>query len=857
VSRTSAAVLRALLLGTSCLCAAGVEAGSAWAQPVGGQVVLGTATITDHGANSTVIDQKTGKAIINWNSFSIGAGGSVQFNQPNANAIALNRVLGGEASSIYGNLSANGQVWIINQNGILFGKGSTINVGGLIATTADLSDSNFAAGNYSFSGSSGASVVNQGTIRTRNGGGVVLSGASVQNQGLIQADTGTVVLGGAQAFTVDFVGDGLIKYAITQPAGNADNGQTGVTNSGTIAAAGGHVIMTARAASSVQDAVVNNTGMISATSAKLENGEVVLDGGDGDVATSGSIDASGAGRGQSGGSVAITGHNVTVADGATINVSGDAGGGSVRIGGDAHGQGPLQNAANTHVGHATITADATTTGNGGTLVVWSNGITDFSGIFSARGGALSGNGGFIETSGEHLNVSNDAHIDTTAPHGQTGTWLLDPGTIIIAAGEGTTSLVDGKDALDNNPGGTDRIDAATITTALATTDVTLEASTLIEVDADVIYASPYAFSLMSEGNITLYASIQNTQASGGGAINLVAGWDGTTAPGAILSTSGSYGADDGQGGRGEILFSGAYQDVQVGAASGTTTIAGLDTVLTTDGGGNVQIGYHGAGGGNIDVVMNGGLSLFADSPTVVTPHYAMIGNGALDGSVPGQATGDISIQLVGQLVLATGGCDCVGPSAGPRTIGIGNESGTGDPSPTGNVSLIFGDVDGGSDENGGIVPIIINDLGYGDVTIGRLDTETPLELNDLGTFTSAHDLTLLSAGDILVDGTLQNDGAGAVTLVAGWDGIYDPSLIGHAGTYGNNDGTIIVGAGNGSPVSVGTHSGALTLYGANLVIDGSDGDAQVGYHGAGGGDIFVTMTGNVTALGGSNSATAR
>ncbi len=465
-------------------------------------MVFGSATITDHGPNSTVIDQKTGKAIINWNSFSIGAGGTVKFNQPNANSIALNRVLGGEASSIYGNLLANGQVWIINQNGILFGKGSTINVGGLIATTADISDTNFAAGNYSFSGGGGASVVNQGTIRTRNGGGVVLSGAGVSNQGLIQADTGTVVLGGASAFTVDFVGDGLIKYAITQPTGAADSGPTGVSNSGTLKAAGGHVIMTARAAANVQDAVVNNTGMISATSAKVQNGEVVLDGGDGDVNAGGTIDASGTGRGQTGGFVSITGHNVTVADNARINVSGDSGGGTVLIGGDVHGQGTLPTAANTHVGRATITADATRTGNGGTLVVWSNGITDFSGIFSAKGGAQGGDGGFLETSGQHLNVSPDARVDTTAPKGQTGTWLLDPDAIVIASTTNGAALDgNGKLALGTDPGQTDFISPATITGALATTNVTLEAANYIEVDDSVIYASPHSLNLMSEGNI--------------------------------------------------------------------------------------------------------------------------------------------------------------------------------------------------------------------------------------------------------------------------------------------------------------------------------------------------------------------
>jgi filamentous hemagglutinin family protein len=858
MNKTSHAIVRTLLLGTSCLSVAGLMVGSALAQPTGGQVVYGGATITDHGPNSTVIDQKTGKAIINWNSFSIGAGGTVKFNQPNASAIALNRVLGGESSSICGNLLANGQVWIINKNGILFGQGSTINVGGLIATTADITDSNFAAGNYSFSGGTGAAVINQGTIRAKNGGGVVLSGASVQNQGLVQADTGTVVLGGASAFTVDFAGDGLIKYAITEPTGAADNGQTGVANSGTLKAAGGHVVMTARAAANVQDAVVNNTGMISATSARLVNGEVVLDAGDGDVTAAGSIDASGTRKGETGGAVSITGHNVTVADNATINVSGDSGGGTVRIGGDLHGQGTLPTAANTHVGRATITADSTRTGNGGTLVVWSNGLTDFSALFSAKGGTLIGNGGFLETSGHHLNVTPDARVDTTAPKGQTGTWLLDPDKIIVTSNiEGSGASLDGngKLALGTDPGQTDFIAPATITNALATTNVTLEAVSYIEVDDSIIYASPHSLSLMSEGNLSVFASIQNTQASGGGDVNLVAGWDGVTAPSAILSTPGSYGADDGENGRGDIVFDGESGDVFVGSASGTTTVAGLSAVLASDAGGNVQIGYHGAGGGNINIAMNDGLGLIASSPTDAKPYYAMIGNGALDGSVSGAVTGDITIKLDGVLVLATGfvNCNCNqaapgGQAAAPqnagdgRTIGIGNET-TG--TATGSVVLIAGDVDEGDDENGGIGRIVINDLAYGDVTFGHLDDQTPLEISDNATFTSAHSLTLLATGNIFMDSVFQNAGTGAMTLVSGWDG-HTLSNFG-AGTFGNNNAFIAIGGeGATGDMSVGTASGALTLYGHDLFVAGFAGNAQLGYHGAGGGNIFITMTGGVT-----------
>src|SRR5512143_3820679 len=252
------------------------------AQPTGGTVVYGGATITNPSATSTLIKQSTNSTIINWQSFSLSSGSSVVFDQPNAAAIALNRILGGGVSQIDGSLSANGQVWIINANGILFGKGSQINVAGLLATTSDIADGDFASGQYNFSPSSNpsASVDNAGTIHVANGGSAVLSAPHVSNSGLIQADGGQIVLGGASAFTVDFDGDDLLRYAITTPVSATPTDANGVAqkelvaNSGTLNAAGGRILMTARAAANVADNVVNNSGMISATSAKVVNGEV-------------------------------------------------------------------------------------------------------------------------------------------------------------------------------------------------------------------------------------------------------------------------------------------------------------------------------------------------------------------------------------------------------------------------------------------------------------------------------------------------------------------------------------------------------------------------------------------------------
>jgi filamentous hemagglutinin family protein len=187
------------------------------AQPAGGTVIAGQAAISAPNAATTLITQSSQKAIINWQSFSVAGGGLVQFAQPNSSAITLNRVTGLAASAIDGAIRANGQVWLINPNGVLFGQGAQVNVAGLLATTSDIADGDFLSGNNNFSGSSNAAVVNNGTIHARKGGSVVLSGASVANGGLIEARAGHVVLGSADAFTVDFKGDHLLSYQVTQP----------------------------------------------------------------------------------------------------------------------------------------------------------------------------------------------------------------------------------------------------------------------------------------------------------------------------------------------------------------------------------------------------------------------------------------------------------------------------------------------------------------------------------------------------------------------------------------------------------------------------------------------------------------
>ncbi|MCS3925452.1 filamentous hemagglutinin family protein [Bradyrhizobium elkanii] len=174
--------------------------------PTGGQVVSGQATISQSG-NAMTINQSSDRMIANWQSFSIGAGSCVTFNQPGASSVALNRVVGQDPSRILGSLSANGQVFLINPNGIAIGKTGSVQTGGFVASTLGISNADFLAGRYNFTGSGGA-ITNEGSI---SGKVVALISPSVSNSGTI---TGSTALAAGTDVLLDFNGDGLLSVEV-------------------------------------------------------------------------------------------------------------------------------------------------------------------------------------------------------------------------------------------------------------------------------------------------------------------------------------------------------------------------------------------------------------------------------------------------------------------------------------------------------------------------------------------------------------------------------------------------------------------------------------------------------------------
>ncbi|RTL29833.1 MAG: filamentous hemagglutinin N-terminal domain-containing protein [Rhodocyclaceae bacterium] len=414
------------------------QAWPAWALPEGNTTAHGVVEVGRPDASRMVIRQASDKAIVNWQGFSIGAGEQVRIEQPGAGSAILNRVTGASRSEIQGRLDANGKVFLINRNGVVFGETAAVNVGSLVASTLDIDNDDFVADRLRFRALEGpAAVENAGSISVADRGTVALMGGRVANNGTIRAQLGTVAMAAGEEMTLDLAGDGLSRLTVTRATLDAL-----VANGGAVIADGGQVLLSARALAEISSRVVNQTGVVRARGLSERGGRIVLDGGDSGVTeVSGVLDASAPQAGGRGGEVQVLGHHVAVSGAAALDASGAAGGGAVLVGGDYQGRNPaVRNAKAAYVGpRASVKADATVAGTGGKVVAWSDEATRAHGSFSARGGPAGGDGGVVETSGGFLDVSG-ARVSATAPAGKAGQWLLDPTDLRIVAGDANDNI---------------------------------------------------------------------------------------------------------------------------------------------------------------------------------------------------------------------------------------------------------------------------------------------------------------------------------------------------------------------------------------------------------------------------------
>ncbi|MDB3958333.1 filamentous hemagglutinin N-terminal domain-containing protein, partial [Opitutales bacterium] len=617
--------------------------------PTGAQVVSGNVNINQLSNDAMRIVQGSQSAIVNWQSFDIGHGALVDVVQPNVDAAMLSRVIGNNLSEIHGSLNANGQIFLINPNGILFGENAQVNVYSLIASTMDIADSDFLTGNIHFTGDSEASVINLGTINSESF--TALIAGDVQNLGEIITPGGDAAL---------LAGDAVIEVG---------------------EAAGGKITM-------------DLSGLLG-----------------GSASNSGSIDASSADS--TGGSVAIVGESVSNAG--LIDASGATGGGEVLIGGDFQGKNEnLSNAQNTVVS-GSISADALENGDGGSVIVWSDGDTTFEGSISAKGGLISGDGGFVETSGKNIVLSGT--VSTSSPNGQTGTYLIDPDDIEINTA-----------ANGNTLSGYSLITSETIDTSLDSNNLVISTATetgdgVTTDGGDLVVKGPVTDT--SGNKLTLIATDQ-IRTTSTGTINLT---------GDLELQAGNGGISVGK----EITTGGTLTTNSVGSQSFTKNLTAnaLNLTTTADGSG-VDITKYQGGTVTADLE-NGGLDLETTSGNIIVD--------SIDVSPSsGSVSADVTLTSAGNITDSTTGTDS-GANITASTITMVAATGIG--------ATSTADIDTAA------TTLVLSTTTSGDIYVQDIDA---VSIGATSTSSDGDVVISNATGDLTVTSAVTADGSGDITL---------------------------------------------------------------------------------------------
>ena len=585
--------LRPTVLAVSVAACFGLASVAALANPSGASVVSGSASFAASGSQLTITNSPN--AIINWQSFSIGVNEVTRFIQQNAASAVLNRVVGSGGvipqSVIDGILSSNGRVFLMNNSGVVFGPNARIDVAGLIASSLNLSNEDFLAGRMRFTEVLGAGgISNTGLIETPSGGRVFLVAPDVTNSGIIRAPQGEIVLAAGKSVELVTEGSPYVTVKVT----NTDAEQA--LNMGSLVSQGGRISMGA--------ALVRNTGVVEAGGAVVGDGGVIrlvaskdltlaagsrasVTGGStsgnagtvtiqsetGTTLVYGTVDATAAAG--KGGTVQALGMRVGVVGNGVIDASGDTGGGTVQVGGDYQGGNPaVQNAASTEIGSdGVIRANAGGSGDGGRVIVWSDGDTRVAGSISVRGGNQAGNGGFIEASGKHTLSTKGMRVDARAPRGTWGSLLLDPTNYTVEQDDvdffndvGSLTILAGMILLDEDLSlaygdglGSFTLQAGLIDMAgrsissSGQANISLRADTVGIINGGNISTGGGTFTARADaGSINLgtidtrgtFSNVMGVPAGTGGAVDIRA-LNGITINGSILSSGSLWGANGG------------------------------------------------------------------------------------------------------------------------------------------------------------------------------------------------------------------------------------------------------------------------------------------------------------------------
>ena len=571
----------ATLMGTTILATGSVFTAPALADGSSLQITQGSGNIT---IGAPTVAGTTSKLTITTNTARTVVQGNIDIGsdehwhiQQNAGSSSrtLLRDVTSDPSMIFGLLTSNGEIFLINPNGIVFGEGAVVDAASFVATTANITDQDFVGDRLNFleQGVVDAAIINKGTISAQEGGLVALVAPTIQNDGVIQAKLGKVVLAAGDAFTVDTIdlyGDDLISFAAPRNL-TGEQSDFEVSNTGQITADGGRVILTAKAAGAIVDSVINTSGIIQANTINEQDGVISLLGGDGTTTSvSGKLVASAPDAGSNGGRIVIAGETVAIGGDTEIDASGHSGGGTILIGGGFQGQGDTYRAQTTTVAQtAELSADAIADGDGGTVVVWSDKETVYQGAASAQGGAHSGDGGLVEVSSK-TTLTFDGTADTRAANGETGTLLLDPTNITISGAANSA----------NN------VNVGTLTGQLAANNVTVTTAAPgvgvgdIDVNAAVTWNAATTLTLRADNDVRIN---QNITANGGGSVNVQARNDVNLANNRRITATGggtiTATADSDNSGAGDFVAAAANS--QLRNAGGDITVTGRNVTLGT------------------------------------------------------------------------------------------------------------------------------------------------------------------------------------------------------------------------------------------------------------------------------------
>jgi len=820
----------------------------ALAEQTGAQVVGGTGTITQSGVNTT-INQTTQNMAINWQTYNVNANERVQYIQPNASSISLNRILSNNGSIIAGRIDANGQVILVNPNGVFFTPTAVLNVGSLIASGLDIKPTDFMNGNYIFNevlGTDGA-VINSGIINASLGGNVALVGRHVENNGLISANLGTVTLAAGKEAVLTFDTAGLLGVRVSKAILQSELGvDPAVLNSGTLEASGGKVLLTASVSQDIFSQAVNTNGIQPATSVVVNPDGTFTLGAGADVVNTGSIDTSTTTPDQNVGRIVLIGDNVTSSgtlkadalngnggeielhssnmtlltqnsvtsarsvsngsggivkvlgdkvglfDHAVVDVSGANGGGQALIGGDNQGKNAaIQNASRTFVSAGSnIYADALQQGNGGKIINWSNDYTWFYGNAFARGGSVAGNGGFVEISGSGLTFAGG--VDTSAVNGAVGTLLFDPTNISILAGNVATT------------------DTLSTTGTTSTLSATTAGAGMLTIDQNNLQA------ISNTTNIVLQANNNITveQLVNGG------GFSTTLALSTIVGHSVTFTADADNSGAGNFTMLDTTNTIQT--QGGSVSISGVNLTV----GNIITTGAGNSAGGAITLA----TSLNSAAGTISVGNLTT--NGGTAANQVGLKAGDITISAPGLVSIA--GAISANGSNGERngtTSYAGGAGGKVDIRSTADTVAVNAISANGGAANGTGGGTSANGGAAGTVT---LNGQTGVTLSN----------NINVTGGNLVNGG--SDGAGGTVTITG------------PATLGSNI-TIDASGNNSNPGTTGDITFSNTITGANnLILTGQDilFSGVIGTAGTHIGALNITAGGAVSAVTNAINATS-